>query len=1061
MKRIIADSIPYFFLIVIGMLATMCSLDSANKFEPTGASSKYSVTNWGGDDTNLSAYYDLDEFVETDVLGDYAGTNDSLSVVWGGSASDRCQITNTDQLFGSGALYCDSSNNYGWQRSSVSYDYGSSTEYFTYSVWIKPTSAVSDVCIWGRNNKCEQGLYSSSSYTGSVYNNPYGLDESSSNFYDLNKWVHFVMVFDKSYIKFYKNATSWGSVAETAANSDATSSRSFSLGTRYYGSGDFRGYIDDLCIWDNIALTDTQIQSLYNNQTQYNLTCFEWWDCETEGTSCPSGGTTPDTTPPVITINYPVNGSTLAYTTTSVDLNISTDEDANCTYNFTTYSETDLMSITNGTEHGQTISVSSGNEYHIYYNCTDASGNEAYAFHNFSVEANPCSETGGLSYVDFAESNNVELTCGFLHKTTLSSSLPTIQPSTTAVTYKVYDDATADLDKCKGGVLTATSSGEPSFTTVDGVPVVHLNNSYVEYDSSCWVEQVDDYCIVSQMYVNTTSSNNELMKITNTWSLKTNLNGNGMYFYDQKNNKYIYSQNNATTGWYDFKICQQAKKDFYEVSFFINDIEVARRQSDNSMWKNAYTNPIRLGNGAADIYVSYFGLWENETFNELNGTKTQPFDELYPARVEFTPVSYSCSDCVLNLTFEQNMTFDEKNRVVIIISGVNTTSRSKDIPVKFVMWEQDGTNDTSGETWWDVGKPEFDTYDIQINLGVRGTTMTADHYDVYKNEGYTFGIEPQASNSYASIWSALRAGNWIPIRFLRWYQNDNNAEYWYVDANNFTYFMSEESSSQSQPTSTPQPNIFYAKQCNDDGTAYTCMKDEYTNRFASESTGILTLTFHDALNSGDWQRIGSYFYNESIAGNIEIGTINDVVAEYWLEENQTELAVPYMNDYNSYVVTVLVYGDAQIGNLTVSLGDASTASGNPDTNFTIWNSTDWMDAEEYYSVYSLEFICRPTESGCEPTDQDATGGQSIYKICNNGTASGDGIEMWMNNTVPRIYLKCDDSNSYASSVNITATPTNVYSGVVDVNQCVNVYCWADYDNPTAGGYFDVYANVTG
>jgi len=141
------------------------------------------------------------------------------------------------------------------------------------------------------------------------------------------------------------------------------------------------------------------------------------------------------------------------------------------------------------------------------------------------------------------------------------------------------------------------------------------------------------------------------------------------------------------------------------------------------------------------------------------------------------------------------------------------------------------------------------------------------------------------------------------------------------------------------------------------------------------------------------------------------------------------------------------WGDS---NYTFTVGDV-------DTNFSIWNGTTWDNAYDYYIV----FRCAPNQSYCEPEDQNISGNQSIYKICNNGTfASTSGVQLWINETCPGIDLLCNDKNSTIETLNITTTKKYINSSELAAGACIDVFCWANYSDPSHGCYFDIYSNVT-
>ena len=123
---------------------------------------------------------------------------------------------------------------------------------------------------------------------------------------------------------------------------------------------------------------------------------------------------------------------------------------------------------------------------------------------------------------------------------------------------------------------------------------------------------------------------------------------------------------------------------------------------------------------------------------------------------------------------------------------------------------------------------------------------------------------------------------------------------------------------------------------------------------------------------------------------------------------------------------------------------------NTDTNFEMWNGSAWIDAYEEY----MNFRCTPTQTYCEPTNQNS--GQSIYKVTNNGTGSGTRIEMKVNESSPAgMTLFC---NTSTYMINITDVYQQIY-GAIAQSASVNIWCYMNYSNPTSGWFADTYAKV--
>ena len=134
------------------------------------------------------------------------------------------------------------------------------------------------------------------------------------------------------------------------------------------------------------------------------------------------------------------------------------------------------------------------------------------------------------------------------------------------------------------------------------------------------------------------------------------------------------------------------------------------------------------------------------------------------------------------------------------------------------------------------------------------------------------------------------------------------------------------------------------------------------------------------------------------------------------------------------------------------------STGGVDTNFTI-RDYDWETWVDYATsgVY-LSFACTPTQTDCEPDLQDADFSASVFQVCNNGTVAGTGVYMSMNNTIPNIALKCDDDYTATGATTLTTSNQTIH-GALAIDACTYISCWADYSNPTSGGYFDVHAYV--
>lgn len=122
-------------------------------------------------------------------------------------------------------------------------------------------------------------------------------------------------------------------------------------------------------------------------------------------------------------------------------------------------------------------------------------------------------------------------------------------------------------------------------------------------------------------------------------------------------------------------------------------------------------------------------------------------------------------------------------------------------------------------------------------------------------------------------------------------------------------------------------------------------------------------------------------------------------------------------------------------------------------NFSIWLGTTWDDA----LTNDIEFRCFSDETECNPTNQNST--QSIYRVCNTGGLMGKNVTFYINQTCPNIDLMCDDDLTYDGSILINTTHNEIH-GNINGGECVNISCWANYDNPDHGCYFYTYTNIT-
>lgn len=139
----------------------------------------------------------------------------------------------------------------------------------------------------------------------------------------------------------------------------------------------------------------------FTNSGLFNITCNRTSSQNyTYASASNNLNVTLDITAPNITIVFPTG--TVGAGTTSVTINISTDETAICRYNRTNstfdFANGINFTITNAMSHTFSWNVSDGQSYTFYYKCNDTSGNvnPASTTHSFSVASpTPPSQPGG------------------------------------------------------------------------------------------------------------------------------------------------------------------------------------------------------------------------------------------------------------------------------------------------------------------------------------------------------------------------------------------------------------------------------------------------------------------------------------------------------------------------------------------------------------------------------------------------------------------------------------------------------------------------------------------
>jgi hypothetical protein len=135
---------------------------------------------------------------------------------------------------------------------------------------------------------------------------------------------------------------------------------------------------------------------------------------------------------------------------------------------------------------------------------------------------------------------------------------------------------------------------------------------------------------------------------------------------------------------------------------------------------------------------------------------------------------------------------------------------------------------------------------------------------------------------------------------------------------------------------------------------------------------------------------------------------------------------------------------------TVVVQNVTEGVGDPDTNLSIWDGNGWLR----YDLEEIQFRCTPTQSQCEPTNQDVGSSQSIYRVCNNGTGSASQVLVNISQTFTGLTLKCDDDYTYVGATTITTSDQDIH-GSLGAGACIPLSCWADYSSPTSGGAFTI------
>ncbi len=195
-----------------------------------------------------------------------------------------------------------------------------------------------------------------------------------------------------------------------------------------------------------------------------------------------------DSTPPVITISYPANGTNLSYSTIWTWINITTDENASCRYNLTDSSfnfTTEGTGFTNTgtTEHSFNYSgISSGSAYALYYKCNDSGGNidSGSAYHVFYTDTGPDTSAPVISN---------------LQNSTTTSAI--------VISFEIDDSANVSVDYGTSQSSLGSSASNSTLSTSHAITLSSLSDDTTYY-FNITVCNSDGYCAQYGTYSATT-----------------------------------------------------------------------------------------------------------------------------------------------------------------------------------------------------------------------------------------------------------------------------------------------------------------------------------------------------------------------------------------------------------------------------------------------------------------------------------------------------------------------------------------------------------------------------
>jgi len=206
---------------------------------------------------NLISVWDLDETTGTTVYdshGSYNGTNSGATI-------NQTGVTNITPCY-----YFNGTSSYVYISDNNDLDLSSSN--FSISLWVNITSLSQDVGFISKETAGTNGWMCYLGVTDGLHFSffGYGLSTSGHNegsVLSTGTWYHFVITFDGTYIKIYKN----GSLSYTSSSLTGTitaSTRSLWFG-RYNSQTTRRlnGYLDQISIANGTTWDSTQVAALY------------------------------------------------------------------------------------------------------------------------------------------------------------------------------------------------------------------------------------------------------------------------------------------------------------------------------------------------------------------------------------------------------------------------------------------------------------------------------------------------------------------------------------------------------------------------------------------------------------------------------------------------------------------------------------------------------------------------------------------------------------------------------------------------------------------------------